>query len=82
MRVLFCGGGTAGHVNPAIAVAQTVMEKSRDNRVAYIVTTNGIENQLVDFKKYQIDVVGFKGRLSFKNISAIWSYPSFFACLA
>ncbi len=60
MRVLFCGGGTAGHVNPAIAVAETVMRNSSDNKVAYVATYNGIENQLVDFKKYQIDVIGLK----------------------
>lgn len=69
MRVLFCGGGTAGHVNPAIAVAQTVMRNSTENKVAYVVTLNGIENQLVSFKKYQIDVIGFKRRITLKNFS-------------
>lgn len=69
MRILFCGGGTAGHVNPAIAVAQTVMRNSNDNKVAYVTTINGIENQLVDFKKYQIDVIGLKKGISFKNLS-------------
>ena len=68
MRVLFCGGGTAGHVNPALAVAQTVMRNSSDNKVAYVATLTGIENRLVDFKKYQIDVVGLKRSLSLKNI--------------
>ena len=72
MRVLFCGGGTAGHVNPSIAVAQTVMRNSNDNRVAYVATENGIENRLVDFKKYHIDVVGFKRGLSFKNVSFLY----------
>lgn len=69
MRVLFCGGGTAGHVNPAIAVAETVMRNSKENKVAYVVTMNGIENHLVDFKKYHIDVIGLKRGFSFKNIS-------------
>ena len=68
MRVLFCGGGTAGHVNPAIAIAQTVMKNSVDNRIAYVATENGIENRLVDFKKYHIDVIGLKRSLSPKNI--------------
>ena len=72
MRVLFCGGGTAGHVNPAIAVAQTVMRNSRDNKVAYVVTENGIENNLVDFKKFTIDVMGLKRGLSLKNFLFIY----------
>lgn len=69
MRVLFCGGGTAGHVNPSIAIAQTVMRNSSDNKVAYVVTENGIENRLVDFKKYKIDVIGLKRSLSPKNLT-------------
>lgn len=69
MRVLFCGGGTAGHVNPALAVANTVVNSSNDNKVAYVATTHGIENKLVPFKKYQIDVIGFKRKISFKNVS-------------
>jgi len=72
MRVLFCGGGTAGHVNPAIAVAQTVMRNSGDNRVAYVATENGIENRLVDFKKYKIDVIGLKRSLSPKNLTFLY----------
>ena len=67
MRVLFCGGGTAGHVNPAIAVAETVMRNSSDNKVAYVTTENGIENTLVKFKKFSIDVIGLKRSLSPKN---------------
>ena len=72
MRVLFCGGGTAGHVNPALAVAQTVMRNSSENRVAYVTTLKGIENELVEFKKYPIDVSGLKKGLSFKNISILF----------
>lgn len=68
MRVLFCGGGTAGHVNPAIAVAETVMRNSINNRIAYVTTENGIENTLVNFKKFSIDVIGLKRSLSPKNL--------------
>ena len=68
MRILFCGGGTAGHVNPAIAVAQTFLRNNPENKVAYVATVNGIENQLVPFKKYHIDVVGLKRKLTVRNL--------------
>ena len=71
MRVLFCGGGTAGHVNPAIAVAQTIMRNSSNSKVAYVVTIDGIENTLVDFKKYCVDVIGLKRALTVKNFSFV-----------
>lgn len=68
MRILLCGGGTAGHVNPAIAVAETVLKNSPSSKVAYVTTLNGIENRLVEFKKYPIDVVGMKRGLSLQNL--------------
>ena len=68
MRIMLCGGGTAGHVNPAIAVAETVMRNSCGSRIAYIATEKGIENKLVDFKKYYVDVIGMKRGLPLKNI--------------
>lgn len=72
MRVLFCGGGTAGHVNPALAVAQTILRNSSESKVAYVTTLNGIENRLVDFKKYTIDVIGFKRGISLKNFEFLY----------
>lgn len=70
MRALFCGGGTAGHVNPAIAIAQTILKNSPSSEIAYVVTKNGIENKLVPYKKYEINVKGIKRSLSFSNIKA------------
>ena len=40
MRVLLCGGGTAGHVNPALAIAQTILKNSPSSEIAYVVTQN------------------------------------------
>ena len=56
MRVLLCGGGSAGHVNPALAIGETILRNSPRSQVAYVATIAGIENRLVDFKKYHINV--------------------------
>ena len=72
MRVLLCGGGTAGHVNPALAIAQTILKNSPSSEIAYVVTQNGIENKLVPFKKYKINVVGLKRSLSLSNIKTLF----------
>ena len=72
MRVLLCGGGTAGHVNPAIAIGETILRNSSNSKIAYVTTLNGIENSLVEFKKYPIDVSGFKGVFSFQNIKSVF----------
>ena len=36
MRVLMTGGGTAGHVNPAIAIANTIKEYEKESEIAFV----------------------------------------------
>lgn len=36
MRILMTGGGTAGHVNPAIAIANTIKEYEKDAEIAFV----------------------------------------------
>lgn len=46
-RVLLVGGGTAGHVEPALAVANWLLEHSEDIACEFIGTASGIEQELV-----------------------------------
>ena len=78
MYILFAGGGTAGHINPALAIAGYVKEKEPDTKIGYIGTANNLEARLVPacgYDFYTIDVSGFKRKLSHKgimhNISAV-----------
>jgi UDP-N-acetylglucosamine--N-acetylmuramyl-(pentapeptide) pyrophosphoryl-undecaprenol N-acetylglucosamine transferase len=73
MRVLFCGGGTGGHVNPAIAIANTIKQKKPDTEIAFVGTLHGIESSLVPKAGYPISFVkvrGFKRKLTLSNIDA------------
>jgi len=75
MRVLMTGGGTGGHVNPALAIANTIMEKEPDSEIAFVGTPRGIENKLVPakgYKLYHVDVMGMRRSLSPKNIKALY----------
>ena len=36
MRILMTGGGTAGHVNPALAIAATIKEQQPDAEIAFV----------------------------------------------
>ncbi len=78
MKILFAGGGTAGHINPALAVAGYIKEKHPNAEIFYIGTANKLEAKLVPEKGYDfrtIDVAGFQRSLSpksiIKNISAV-----------
>ena len=47
MRVLMTGGGTGGHVNPALAIANTIKQNDPASEIAYVGTKRGIETKLV-----------------------------------
>lgn len=71
MHILFAGGGTAGHINPALAVAQYIVKKHPDAKISYIGKKGGMEERLVSaqgFDFYGIDVAGFQRKLTIKNI--------------
>jgi UDP-N-acetylglucosamine--N-acetylmuramyl-(pentapeptide) pyrophosphoryl-undecaprenol N-acetylglucosamine transferase len=47
MKIIFAGGGTAGHVEPALAVARSWREAHPNDLLEFIGTDRGLENQLV-----------------------------------
>lgn len=70
MKVLFAGGGTAGHINPALAVAGYLKEKEPDADILYVGAKGGMEERLVPkagFAFRGIAVSGFQRGLSLKN---------------
>ncbi len=74
MKVLFAGGGTAGHVNPALAVANYIKEKEPSSEFLFIGTREGMESTLVPKQGYDIRFIkihGFKRSLSLKNVKTV-----------
>lgn len=71
MRILFAGGGTAGHINPALAIAGTVREREPDAAILYVGAKGGMEEKLVpkagfDFKS--VTISGFQRKPSWTNL--------------
>lgn len=81
MRVLLTGGGTAGHINPALAIAETVKQNDPSAVIAFVGTKKGKEADLVPREGYPLYFVESKGfhrpLWNPKNISvaltALWS---------
>ena len=74
MRILFAGGGTAGHINPAIAIANYIKEKEPDSEFLFIGTEKGMESTLVPRSGYDIEFIrihGFERKLSVRNIKTV-----------
>lgn len=71
MRLLFAGGGTAGHINPALAIAGYVKERQPDAEILYVGNKGGMEERLVPqagFEFRSISVQGFRRKVSLKAI--------------
>ena len=56
-RVIFTCGGTAGHVNPAIALAQLMHEKDPDTEFLFVGAERGLEKDLVPKAGYDFRTV-------------------------
>jgi UDP-N-acetylglucosamine--N-acetylmuramyl-(pentapeptide) pyrophosphoryl-undecaprenol N-acetylglucosamine transferase len=56
-RVLFTCGGTAGHVNPAIALAQRIRETSPDAQFLFVGAERGLERDLLEKAGYPFQSV-------------------------
>ena len=71
MKVLLAGGGTAGHINPAIAIAGYIKEKEPDAEFLFIGNRDGMEQRLVSQAGFPIKSVvisGFKRSFAPKDI--------------
>lgn len=69
------GGGTGGHINPALAIADTIRQKLPDAEIAFVGTPKGMENRLVPkagYKLYHIEIQGLRRSLSPANIKTAW----------
>lgn len=75
MKVLLAGGGTAGHINPALAIAGKLLAEKPDTEIAFVGTPSGLENRLVPaagFPLYHVKVMGLQRRLTLKNFKALY----------
>ena len=57
MRVIVTGGGTGGHIYPAIAIADKIREMEPDSEILYIGNETGLEKEIVPRAGYDFEMV-------------------------
>lgn len=79
LKVMIAGGGTAGHINPALAIAGEIRRQLPDAQITFVGTPSGMESELVPKAGYayeSMNVAGFQRKLSLvnikRNIQAAW----------
>lgn len=74
MRIVLTGGGTGGHIYPAVAIGKQMMRQDSDTKLLYIGTPQGMESRVVPEQGIPfetIEITGFKRKLSVDNVKTI-----------
>ncbi|MEA3466214.1 MAG: undecaprenyldiphospho-muramoylpentapeptide beta-N-acetylglucosaminyltransferase [Thermodesulfobacteriota bacterium] len=61
MKYLFTGGGTGGHIFPALAIAHRARQIDADAQILFVGTERGIENRVVEPQGFSLATVEFSG---------------------
>lgn len=77
VRVLLTGGGTGGHIYPALAIANELETQARNHDMLYIGTERGLEADIVTkagLPFQSIDIQGFRRKLSWDNVRTVQKF--------
>ena len=81
MQIIISGGGTGGHIYPALAIADELMKIKPDLKITFVGTKKGLESDIVTKHGYEIryiTVSGFERRLSLDTITSVKNAFSWF----
>ena len=74
MNIVVSGGGTGGHIYPALALIREIKKENKNAKFLYIGTEKGLESTLVPRENIpfkSIHITGFKRKFSFENVKTI-----------
>jgi UDP-N-acetylglucosamine--N-acetylmuramyl-(pentapeptide) pyrophosphoryl-undecaprenol N-acetylglucosamine transferase len=73
---MICGGGTGGHLYPAIALAKALQAKDPSVEIQFVGTSRGIENKVIPGLGYKLEVLPSKPlrrKISFDVFPFFWA---------
>ncbi|NMC33055.1 MAG: undecaprenyldiphospho-muramoylpentapeptide beta-N-acetylglucosaminyltransferase [Veillonellaceae bacterium] len=80
MRFVIAGGGTGGHIYPALAIARALERQDATATILFVGTEHGLESELVPHAGYPLQTIhlyGFQRRISWRNFQNVfWTVRS------
>ncbi|WP_053362077.1 undecaprenyldiphospho-muramoylpentapeptide beta-N-acetylglucosaminyltransferase [Bacillus sp. FJAT-27251] len=77
MRIVVSGGGTGGHIYPALALIREIQKRDKNAEFLYIGTERGLESNIVPREGIafrSIHITGFRRKLSFENVKTVFRF--------
>ena len=71
MRIMFVAGGTGGHINPAVAVANEIRRLDPASEILFVGTEGRMETQIVPKAGFEIKTVKMNGLSRSLSLSGI-----------
>jgi len=78
MKIIIAGGGTGGHIFPALAIAKELKKTHADATVTFVGTARGMEARIIPKEGYDVRFIrseGLVGKSIFKTIKSIFEIP-------
>ena len=75
MNIIVSGGGTGGHIYPALTIIRAIQRREPSARILYVGGKNGLEADIVPregFDFIAMDLAGFQRKLSLENVGRAW----------
>lgn len=83
IRIIISGGGTGGHIYPAVSIADTLKKRNPDIEILFVGAAGRMEMEKVPAAGYRIiglPVVGLQRRLTLKNFTALFKFIKSLNC--
>lgn len=76
MRIIISGGGTGGHIYPAVTIARELQNLFPASDILFVGTQNGLEADIIPKEGFRLETIrvkGFERKISWGNISNLFN---------